>query len=379
MRRFVLALAVLCAALVVGSSTHAAPGSASRAHYLAGLVKAHNPFRTWRALRPLRDVPLGEVRAPTRQDPGLLALAASAFSPATLVPQEVGIEANTVADAGPFRPDHSTTYTSLGRVTGFFQRADWTPSGQMDTATFRYQASVFPSAALAQAAWQDGVTHSQTLTSLPASNCTSQPQVTCTYLGLQTTTGNAVAYFVLQYNQCLEETSAEFSVALFNAQQTQLAQTIGTITVAGVAAMQAACATTPATSTTPQPGVSATPPPSIDFTVVAITVRKSGKIDDPSKPSAKQFKRGKKAYLYIYYTVRSAPANVQIADTFTVARNGAIIGIRTFQHALLAPPPNNYFDVVGFKLPKAGKYVFTGRLTISGQAEEGKVNFKVVK
>lgn len=367
-----MGLALLGGSVLVSPITHAASRPATPS-VVARLVTASHVFVGHRLSVRMNDVRETTTRRPSRQDASLLAPPATAFSPATAVQQYTGLEKPADADQNSFSIFHGASYTKLGLVSAFYERADWKPAGAADTAIFRYQAGVFGSAAAAKGAWQDGVTHTQTLSGVAPTDCTSQLQASCSYGGFQTTNNTQVLYFTVVYNQCLVETATEFTPALYTSQQSQLASTTGAIVAAGLAAAQSACGTSPG------PNPSVTPTSTVNFSLVGLAVHKKQKVADPQKASVKTVKVGKTVYLYIYYAVQSAPATAKVAATFTLTRNGAQVATRSFPHGLLAAAPNAFYEDVPYKLKKAGTYVFTGRITINDQPQQGHVTFKVRK
>src|SRR5689334_5994744 len=84
--------------------------------------------------------PMSHSRIVSGQTGQSLRLPNSAFGSATVESNYDRVEDNTQADQDYFRSNHSTSYAALGRVTGYYERAQWLPPGfaAADTVYFRY-------------------------------------------------------------------------------------------------------------------------------------------------------------------------------------------------------------------------------------------------
>jgi len=202
-------------------------------------------------------------RAPaanTSEDVSLYRVPDAAFSPATVNPRYDGTEDNAHADTGNFALFHSSSYSSMGRASGYLERADWTPSGASGPVTFYYQESTFGGTAAASAAYQNGVDHLKSAANETPTDCTADLKTPCSLFGYTVTdlSGSVSdgVYGTLQFNQCLVEVDASAADSVFKAQMDQIAKTSAAVMAAGLAIAQTTC--TGASAPGPQP----TPVPS---------------------------------------------------------------------------------------------------------------------
>jgi hypothetical protein len=389
MKRFALAILFLVGLSVFVPATQASSHSYLRrsefAHAVRVSLARHLLFGFHRSsIKTLVDSPLRDSHAPDGQTAAELALDPTAFAPAIVNSAQSGVEDNATADTHPFRIDHAVAYSASNRVTGYYQRADWMPTGSNDTAIFRYQGSIYTNTAAAAAAFQDGVSHTQTLSGSSApSNCTSSLQVPCSLGGFVLADGTLVLYGVVQVNRCLVELGVEGDSAIFSAQQNALIQTSATILSAGFTAAQAICGTpttlvplTPGTQPTPVTTAPSSAP--IVFKIDAVAVHKQ-LVQSPTKASFKTIKVGKVVYLTVYYTIQSAPTNAHLAITFTLISHGRIVATQAFPQKQIINAPSSDIEYVQLKFTKAGPYTFVARLTIGTQFQEGRVKFRIKK
>ena len=177
----------------------------------------------------------------------------AAFSPATINPQYDGAESNAQADMSDFTVFHSASYSSMGRVTGYLERGDWTPSGASGPAYFYYQVSTFGSAAAGDSAYQNGVTHVKSLTSEDPTDCTKDLKTECSIFGYTRTDGTDGVYTAFRVNECLSEVDASAPDSVFKAQEQQVAKTAAAVIAAAFAAASSACTGAPAGGPAPVP------------------------------------------------------------------------------------------------------------------------------
>src|SRR5690242_6682731 len=149
MRRIALGLAAVCAlvlprmqadattnpATTNPATTNAATTSSLHVQ-MARTVAGSTHFLASRRSEGLQ--PRSVARSRTAQTGTSLAVPSSAFSPAALNSQFVGVADNAYADGNWFRANHSANYETWGRTDGYYQRADWTPPNYTDVISFRY-------------------------------------------------------------------------------------------------------------------------------------------------------------------------------------------------------------------------------------------------
>jgi hypothetical protein len=141
-----------------------------------------------------------------------LRLPNSAFAPAQLDNQD-RVEDNASANADIFSSDHSRDYEVLGRLSGYYEEATYQPPNAKETASYRYQASVFRTSAQARAAWEDGL---RTVHAYFGQAITPCADGTCALTwATKAQTGTLVAYFAAYTNYCLAEMQDTIPAAIF--------------------------------------------------------------------------------------------------------------------------------------------------------------------
>lgn len=386
--------------------------SQSPSHSLRSLLAARTLSESARSGSPERySIPDSNVSAPARQDAVTLRLPDSAFSPATLNQQYVGVlPTASAADANPFRQNHSASYANFGFVTAYYERADWQPS---DTVTFRYQGTVLRDATSAANAWTDGVTYTQSSYNISSTDCSADIGGGQCAILTYGSSGTTYKYIALQFNQCLAEVGSESSDATFSAQNTQIATTLVNIIVAAHTVMQTqtACGGTPPATPppatpaptpapAPQPTVAppptsppvVTPPPATpapppaqtptDFSLISVRLEKNNARPDYDqvKPPLKRVKVGMVGQITVYFTVKSAPAGAPITFHFTVRSGGHTIVDKSFSDHLPSNTVGTYvYHYRPLKLTRTGKYTADVLINSGGQAADGFANFSVIK
>jgi len=316
-------------------------------------------------------------------DPGALDVPASAFSPATFDGPQ-GIDDNGTADTLWFAADHSKSYESLQRVSGYFESADWS-----STQYYDYQGSTFASATTAAAAQKDGVTYVSSQTGDTPTDCTSAFNLPCDILAYQTSDNQGVLYNDIQVGPCLVETAAHADASLFNQSSvsTALANTLAQITNAAVSIASTACLGTSSTTgntgstTTPTPTPSPTPTPTtttISYSILKVQWAKGGTDVSKSTAHISKAKEGSKVQLVVYFNVDSAPASEPVSIDFSVSKSGKQVAHGSTSGNLDATDPTGTYPVsVNWKLPKkTGTYVGKATVSMGGQSESGTAKIK---
>lgn len=395
MRRAALVVLILGGMVLSGAPAQAAPRLLIGHHGLAGLLPpSAKAGGVVVVKRDLRAVPNAGAKAHASQSAESFRLSPTAFSPASADAE--GVADNPTADQTSFRQDHSLSYEDLQRITGYYQRYKWQPSGSSDVAYFRYMASTFPSASQASNAWQDGVTH----TSDPSvfggtynGDCTNNypPVQHCASVSYSATSNGASANYLdyfFQYNQCLAETEIQYTTNLYNSSANQLAQTGVNVNNAAVRALSSACGTSGTTPPPPQPTATRPAPPqptattttTTNFQIVAVRVEKNGSKPDFNlkNPPLRQIKVGTPVYLSVYWNLNSAPSNPQPVFHFSLRKGGKVV--KDLKGTISGSYPTGYTfrDHISYTPKEAGNYTLTIDVNLNGQSDEGTTSLKVL-
>jgi hypothetical protein len=397
MRRIVLLVVMTGSLLLVRSPAHAArpSGSISPLHQLsatllrvlensasraghASVSSVHRETRT-----PRRDAP-----APAGVDAGATRLPDSAFAPGVVNSSYDGVADDSVADGEPFRSDHSVTYETLNRLTGYYERADWAPSAG-ETVYFRYQSSIFASATAAQNAWQDGVTYTQQQSGQTSVDCAIS--ATCRFIIYQSGSRGYVDSFI-QVAQCLAETEADYSPAVLSTQQTQLASTVATMETTAASILANACqggggppppTATPTRISLPPTATPTPPSANLDFSLIALRIETDAKDDyDLTRPPLAQATVGTLVYINMYWILRQdAPGGVHPSYVLTGKLQGRQIFIQSYSGSLASYTADTYHvhNPQPVTLTKAGTYNFTWQITLGGRTQTASARIKVAR
>jgi hypothetical protein len=367
-------------------------------------------------MRPGRDVvPL--LRS--HLTPSGLRVADKYFAPAAINPTYDYAEDNATADTNPFAQDHSTTYENLGRVTGYYERADWNPAG--GPVTFRYQGSIMFDDPTAKAAQQDNVTHQQAAFAGQVSTCqtSDSPPKTipdCNYILTQDT--QRTSYFsdyVWAIGSCLIETQAQFPQALDRPTGAQVEIVLSNITTAASTLAQQLCTGgggpgPTATNTIPPPPATATPtivpatatptrtpavtatatatapatptststaPTGLEVALLDVRVEKNGAKADLTKPSLIVVKAGQKVLLSIYVEFEQGAAGAALTFSFKAKEGGTQVISKTSQASVPGTVPAEVRETIVAQLSKKGRYTFIGSVSGQGQSQHRSTSFTV--
>jgi hypothetical protein len=360
-----------------------------------------------------------------------LRLDAGYFAPATVNATYDYVEDSATADKNPFAQDHSTRYESLGRITGYYERADWNPAG--GAVTFRYQASVFGDSATAKVARQDNVTHQQSAFAAQLSPCpngnpppTSFPD--CTYIATQDTQqATWFTDYAWAAGYCLIETEAQFPKSMDSATVTQIEQTLSNFTYQGYVVAGKLCSESsgaPPTPTntvvappsptttrtpTPTPVTTSSPTPTPTHTVVsgtsltqtptpipsatptstkltdaavrllAVRLDKRELKDDLSRPSLARVKVHQTTLLSIFVNVLAGAVPKRELDfNFSVKRGKTEVLSKRLPEQIPDTRPQQVRETTTAQFSKKGKYTFTGTIAYLGQSEQQSTTFTVI-
>lgn len=404
MRRLALIVAVMCSVGFASPAVRAASASPAGRTGLLHLVQApasgvtsHGASLRQPATSIVADA---QAKAPARQTGVALSLGAAPFSPATINGPYTGVEDNATADNNWFAANHATSFTNLRRVTGYFIRADWTPSGYATMVNFYYQGSVFSGPTDALNAWTDGVTHTQSIAGITSTDCSSTLGTGFQCAIMTYEASGTVKYITVQFNQCLAEISAYASDALYSAQNTQIAATLTNIIVAAAGVLQSACGgsppptqptlappptstPTPTPSPTPTPRPTRTTPPSpTEFNIISLRVEKykAGADWKQVRPALTDIKVKTKLKFSLYFTVTSGSPSEPLTVHLTLTRGGTRLADQDFANALDSKNPvDTYRDQIGpFTPTAAGTYRAVETLTLGGRTQRTSASFTVV-
>jgi hypothetical protein len=317
-----------------------------------------------------------------------------AFVPAQIDPVYDRVYDNSQADRSDFRENHATSYTALGRVTGYFERATW------GAVTFSYQGSVFGSPYEASNALREGLaathvnttpegctyiyhhscsmlsfTYSSKGTSSGSSSAPANPSPTKdgSSNGSSTTpalSGDGGVYAVLQYNQCLVEVKAQAPAQIFDDSKETIVPAAWAILTEGNKAVSRACGSG---------GVAVAP--NLDFHIIVTRVEPKSASAHTSieTPGLRSTQAGKAVNLVVYFAVtRNVRPDTALAH-FTVAHGSTIQFKGGSLPVNLPTGPGVYRIAVHYTPHSTGKVSVLGRVTVGRQSQQMSTSIKVVR
>lgn len=312
-----------------------------------------------------------DSRSPIGQSATALQLPATAYTPATINTQYSGVVDTTLVDQDWFRTNHSAPYETWGWQTGYYQRADWLPAGYSatDTITFRYLGSFFPNASSAAAAYQDGVTYTQTRTGASSSSC-SGSTFSCADMAYHVTSGGVSQleeYTVLQVGVCLIEASVDATQTAASGETSQIETTLTSIDSAALQAASTVCGA----SVPPQPSPTPTTTTPVAFTILSVRAETVNSRPDWNlvSPPVTLVKAGTKVRLSVYYHVSSAPQSFAYSERVTVKRNGTTLVRQSYPDKLGTTPVDTYRNSWTYTMATAGSYAITIAITMNDHTQ----------
>jgi hypothetical protein len=352
--------------------------------------------------RVYRAVSVGSHSLP-QLDPSALRVVASNFAPATVT--EDVVENNTDADDrahDQFAQFHTTSYATLGRISGNIQIADWKPAG--GSVVFWYLGSFMTSAAAAQAAQADSVAGHQNLGGQPKPCQNGAPPPAnfpnCNYV-LTQDVGKTTYFadFVWAIGTCLIETDAQFPQSLGSATSSQIITTLDTITSAAAGLANQICtgqgganptpsstAATPPTPTAtptktrtaaPTPTATATKPSNVTLSILDVRVEKSGAKADLTRPPLQRVKVSQKVLLAIYVEIDEGAAGTPLSFTFVEKAGRKQVLSKSVQDAISPELPIQLRETVPSQPLKRGKYALTATVSYQGRSSRKSTKFAV--
>jgi len=112
------------------------------------------------------------------------------------------------------------------------------------------------------------------------------------------------------------------------------------------------------------------------FGVDSVSVHTGSKPDSGVKHTAKAKKQ---IYVFIKWTLTSAPSSSQPAYSFSVSRGGKVILHSSAAGSQSSYAPGAYYVSWPIKLRKPGTYLVTGAVTLNGQTQQGTTTLKIVR
>jgi hypothetical protein len=332
--------------------------------------------------------PKAGVRAPAHQGAGAgMRVDPTKFVPATIDqdssgPWDFDMDATWADQNSYFKGNHKASYASLGLQAGHYERASWTPSGATSAVTFRYQGALFASAAAATAALQDGVTTVQTQVGNPPTDC-SNTGFSCKAFAYGYQNGDSEGYNVLQVNNCLIETAARATSAIFQANVDQIVKT--QLAVDGAALSLPACSGSPGTpGTNPPPSnpppsnpPPVSPPPTTQPSIAIDQVGLVHVVNGQAKTTTTL--KNKETGLFVaFYHASNAGANTP-TGSLTVRSGSRTVGTVKMQ-SQTASDGTTYFEVgLKFTVKKKTKYTAVFNLVLGAAKASRSFNFTVKK
>ncbi|MBV9282149.1 MAG: hypothetical protein JOZ41_18875 [Chloroflexi bacterium] len=220
----------------------------TRVRCAAGVAAALLLLLSWshptRAAGAARSLPVGA------SNPALLRLPAPTFAPAVL--QTSAVATNAYADSSPFGTGQSV-YSSIGRLTGYYQHAAWSPTGSYSAAAtgdLWYLASVFPGGHKARIAYQRLVVADTQATSgaqiathpCPSPSFGSLCLVADVVFPLSGGRTADDEYWIFQRGGCVIQAGAGARHVFWAGQRATLVRVLGAATRAALGAARGACA-----------------------------------------------------------------------------------------------------------------------------------------
>lgn len=359
----VLASILVAAWFVIGQDVQAAPA-----------FSEHSP------MRQVADRLSMQAAAPVHQSSASMRVPNSAFSPATVDTKYDYTETSAFADTNYFGSMHSATYESLGGTdVGYYQRAEWTPSGSADAVYIRYQGLQFMAASGALKVAQDGINVIQKRTAQTASDC-STSIIHCNSVVYSYTDGTLERYDVLQVNRCLFEVAARTTSAVLTRNSDQIVQILNNVERAAVELPSCGASGAGGPQPTPTPTQAAPSPTPTTATVFSITAIRILKKDNPHAGRLKKLRTSHKLWVFAILNIRSLPATSSEADDFSIwkeHRRQWHATLRSTRSGAKAQPGSNHWTANWIEIFKPGSYRIQVRVAINGVTRSRSIKIHV--
>jgi hypothetical protein len=190
----------------------------------------------WSAQQTIASSNRSQARAVT---PTMLALAKGVFAPAKVIKSIVDPNSNNTNVKVWPRDEHSLSYTSFGRISGYYEDAKWKTGGK--SIGFEYDGSIFKTSTGAQAAWHDGSTFDLKFKGTKTFSCPSGLGTHCSRLSALFTNGAREYYDVIQQGSCLSEARVKAAQGPLKSHLKQILTTLANIDHAAFNAMTLSC------------------------------------------------------------------------------------------------------------------------------------------
>lgn len=186
----------------------------------------------------------------------------------------------------------------------------------------------------------------------------------------------------------LEQTGTLAPMVTRTATATATGTPAATDTATVIVAPEQTLTETPVGTSTVTPGATPTESPVVEVSVISVRIEKDRAKPDweLSHPSLKRAQAGSLLTLSIYYTVAAASKGDPVTAQWTVTKGRHTVLKRKLTHGLgscgrtqVAPTLDLYRDHIRFKLGKAGKYVYTGRVTVKRISDAGRTSITAVR
>ncbi|MDQ2744482.1 MAG: hypothetical protein M3Z66_19620 [Chloroflexota bacterium] len=194
----------------------------------------------------------GSHQTTSAVDPRALRVDPSAFAPGTVVKDFA--PANSDLKGGFNEYFHTKSYADLGRLVGYYERADWSPTAAADPIQFAYAANVYGSSDAATAAYNDAKTQFAANFKAPLTPCDATAHVPspCDDIAIGVNDGEVVYYREVQVGQCVGEFIVRVkTTAEADPNSNQIQRTNDAITLAAIGAMSKVCSAAPAVAQQP--------------------------------------------------------------------------------------------------------------------------------
>jgi hypothetical protein len=318
-----------------------------------------------------------------------LQLAGSAY-PIDFYFQKSQSETASDADNTAFSQVHTSSYTNLGALGGWFEyyAKPLDSGGEYDMP---YQGTYYNDSDAAKNAFNDASSNLGFLGSV--SGCSFGDQCAQATITITFSDGPYRGYFrAVQESNALAEFIAVVPADDFAGMQSIVLANLDTEAKVFTSIFQApTVTTTPVTPPTTTP-VTPSPPtttPALPVTqtatvptalnIVSVRLEKNGSTSDPglSRSALKKAKLGKKVYLTAYISVSGAAAGTQIVDEFTVSAKQRQLWHKGSSLRVASSANAVYRDYVVYQPAKRGKESVRVNVTINGTSKEQTATFKV--
>lgn len=309
------------------------------------------------------------LAAPSRDTVAEMRVPDSAFIPALIDSARDRVESNAEANVDAPKGNHSQSYDSLGRVSGYLEKATW------GAITFTYLASVYASPFDATNAFREGMATAGKRFNHAPEGCGSMFSTSCSYLGWSFEgkqgdkpptdpaqgKGTAGVYYEVRYNQCVVELQSDARGDAYYHDRATITAADNAILTAANDVLKSTCGGN---------GVAQTP--SLDYSIIVARVERAGAAPDYRlmTPGLKRARVGTPMNLVVYFSVRKAPPGTVAHAQFWVKQGNRILAHKQSTGQPVTATAGTYRLSVAYTPRSSGRDTVVGRVAISGWKQE---------